>query len=220
LDLPKEKDEFFELYSSINSLLEDLQVNIKERESVKEALRVSEEKLRMILESSPDSIAVTDMGGHLIECNQATLDLHGFSTKEEVIGNNSFNLIAKQDQERAMKNTKKTLEKGIVKNLEYTLLKKDGKEFLGELSAVVIKDISGNPVSFVAITKDITDRKKAEEKLHKTITDLQRFNRLSVGRELQMIELKREVNDLLQSMGRQEKYEIPTSENVENKKGG
>ena len=119
-----------------------------------------------------------------------------------------------------MKNIMKTLENGLIKNLEYTLLKKDGKEFLGELSAAVIKDVSGNPVSFVAITKDITDRKEAEEKLHKTITDLQRFNRVSVGRELQMIELKREVNDLLHSMGRQEKYKIPTSENIENKKGG
>lgn len=63
------------------------------------------------------------------------------------------------------------------------------------------------------------DRKQAEEKLHKTLGDLERFNRLAVGREQQMIELKREVNDLLRSLGRQEKYRIPTLENDKNIRG-
>jgi hypothetical protein len=56
----------------------------------------------------------------------------------------------------------------------------------------------------------------AEEKLHKTLSDMERFNRLAVGREQQMIELKLEVNNLLRSLGRQEKYRITTSENDKN----
>ncbi len=45
---------------------------------------------------------------------------------------------------------------------------KDGKEFSAELSASIINDLSGEPVAFVAITKDITERKKAEENMQKS----------------------------------------------------
>ncbi len=66
---------------------------------------------------------------------------------------------------------------------------------------------------------EIAERKKAEHALKKSMTDLERFNRIAVGRELQMIELKREVNELLQSMDRKEKYRISTLGNSLNKKG-
>jgi PAS domain S-box-containing protein len=93
------------------------------------------------------------------------LQVHGFSSKEQIIGKNSLMFIAKKDHKRAMDNLKKTLGQGLVKNVEYTLLTKDGKEFPGELSASVIKDISGKPIAFVALTKDITERKYADEKI-------------------------------------------------------
>ena len=54
----------------------------------------------------------------------------------------------------------KTLEAGSTKNVECTLLKKDGQEYPAELSASLIRDASGNPQSIVAITRDITERKR------------------------------------------------------------
>lgn len=62
----------------------------------------------------------------------------------------------------------------------------------------------------MTLRTEITERKRAEEALQKTMRDLKRFNRLAVGREHRMIELKREVNDLLHSMGRQQKFETPS----------
>ncbi len=137
--------------------------DITERKRAEEALRESEEKLRRVLDSSPNAITVTDLNGNIIECNQVTLDQHGYSSKDEVIGRSAFEFIAKKDHGRAMENLKKTLEEGSVRNIEYTLLTKDGREFPAELSASVIKDASGNPISFVAITKDITERKRIDE---------------------------------------------------------
>jgi len=52
-----------------------------------------------------------------------------------------------------------------VKDIEYTLLTKDGREFPAELSAAVLSDGSGIPIGFIGITKDITERKKMEEQL-------------------------------------------------------
>ena len=137
--------------------------DITERKKAEKEVIESEEKLRRILDSSPDAITVTDLNGNIIECNQATSMMHGFN-KKELIGKNALELFSPKDLERAKESLKKTLESESVKNLEYTLLTKDGQEFPAELSACLIRDASGNPLSFVAITKDITERKKAEER--------------------------------------------------------
>jgi PAS domain S-box-containing protein len=131
-------------------------------------LRESEEKLRAILASSPNAIAVTDLNGNVIECNQAALKIHGFSSKKEAIGQNAFIYVAEKDRDRAKHNMVKTLEQGSVVNVEYTLLTRDGREFPAELSASVLRDASGNPIGFVAVIKDITERKLMEDALLKS----------------------------------------------------
>ena len=148
-------------------------LDITEHKRAEEMLRQSREKLKMTIESSPDAITVTDLKGNITECNQITLDLHGFSTKEELIGKSAFGIISPKDRERALENMKKTLKQGSVKNLEYTFLTKDGHEFPAELSASVILDSSGKPTAFVAITKNITERKRAEEARHKAHNELE-----------------------------------------------
>ena len=55
---------------------------------------------------------------------------------------------------------------------------------------------------------DITDRKKAEQKIKDKFDELSRFRRLAVGREQKMIELKKELNELLIQLGRDPKYKI------------
>jgi two-component system cell cycle sensor histidine kinase/response regulator CckA len=53
---------------------------------------------------------------------------------------------------------------GFVKNLECTLLRKDGSTFIGESNAALIRDIDGEPIAAIAITRDITERKMLEER--------------------------------------------------------
>jgi PAS domain S-box-containing protein len=139
--------------------------DITERRKAEEALRESEEKLRRTIESSPDAIILTDLAGSVIECNQAALDMYGFSEKQEVIGKAGFQFISARDYEKAMESMNAILENGSAKNIEYTLLNKDGKEILVDVSASVIRDASGEPKYLVAITRDITERKRMEEAL-------------------------------------------------------
>lgn len=136
-----------------------------ELKGTERALRESREKLQNVLASSPDAITVSDLKGNIIECNQATLDLHGFSSKDEIIGKNAFDFIAPKDHKRALENMKKTIKEDFVKDVEYTFLNKDGSEFPAELSASIIRDSAGRHTSFVAITKDITERRRAEKAL-------------------------------------------------------
>jgi len=158
------KDHLSRLVPTVRRALGEAEEHIKLRQA-KEALRESEEKLRNILRSSPSAITVSDLDGNIIECNQVTLDMHGYSAKEELLGKSAFNLIAPKDHRRAAENLKKTVEQGCLKDLEYTFLAKDGRHFPGGLSVSVIQDSSGKPTSFVATTKDLTERKRAEQKI-------------------------------------------------------
>jgi hypothetical protein len=68
--------------------------------------------------------------------------------------------------------------------------------------------IAGVVVTFV----DITERRHAEEKLRAHAQELERFNRLAVGRETRMIDLKKEINDLLGRLNEQPRYELDFEE--------
>ncbi len=56
--------------------------------------------------------------------------------------------------------------------------------------------------------KNISDRKQTEQQLHEQLIELQQFNRVAIGRELKMIDLKKEINDLLEVSGKPSKYKI------------
>jgi two-component sensor histidine kinase len=63
------------------------------------------------------------------------------------------------------------MKEGITRNLEYTLLRKDGDRFIGEIDTAVILDAYGKPVSFIATTRDITQRKHMQDELEASIRE-------------------------------------------------
>jgi PAS domain S-box-containing protein len=143
--------------------------DVTERKRMEGALQNSEEKLRKMFESATDGISVTDLKGIITEANQRTVEMHSFSSKDELRGKSALELIAPRDHKRIAANMKKIIKQGAIRGVEYTLLRADGSEFPGELSTSVLKDASGNLVGYVTIARDITKRKETEEAL-----DLQR----------------------------------------------
>jgi len=59
------------------------------------------------------------------------------------------------------------------------------------------------------LEKEVLEHKRAEEKLISRNKELELYNEVTVGRELKMIELKKEINDLLEKFGEKPKYKIP-----------
>jgi PAS domain S-box-containing protein len=153
------------LIQQVKEYAQHLEEKVEERTK---DLRKSEEKTRSIFAASPDAITATDLNGSIVECNEQTLRMHEYSSKQELIGQSAFKLIAEKDQQKAVENMKRTFEQGYVKNVEYTFVTKTGREFPAELSSSIVLDASQNPLGFVAITKDITERKRMEKKLFKS----------------------------------------------------
>lgn len=66
----------------------------------------------------------------------------------------------------------------------------------------------GHIIGVIHSVRDITSQKQAEHELQRTVEVLERFNRMAVGREMRMVELKREVNDIATSNGQDQPYDL------------
>jgi len=153
--------------------------DITQRKEAEEALRESRERLRKMFESVTDGISVVDLNGVITETNQRTVKMHGFKSRDELLGRSAFELVAPRDHDRITANMRKAVKQGTARSEEYTLLKADGSEFPGELSSSILKDASGRWIGHVTIARDITERKRAEEALKKAQEQLIRSEKLA-----------------------------------------
>ncbi|MBU4446075.1 MAG: response regulator [Candidatus Marinimicrobia bacterium] len=88
--------------------------------------------------------------------------------------------------------------KGDIDSLEKdtVLISKEKTEIFIDLNAKPIRNDEGVTSGFVFIFRDITERKQAESELYERLRELENFQRVTVGRELRMIELKEKIKDL------------------------
>jgi len=133
-----------------------------ERKGSEEALRKSEEKLQQLFKSATDGIFTLDLNGAYTELNDRMLEMLGVGSKDEILGKNYFEFFNANDINTAIVEMQRTLDQGTVMHLEYTSLRADFSEFDAELTGALLRDASDNPVGFVGILRDITERKKIE----------------------------------------------------------
>lgn len=142
------------------------------------ALRLSEEKFAKVFRSSPDWIAITTLSdGRFIEVNDAFLVITGY-TRDEVIGRPSSEIgLWVNPQERRMM-VEALRERGIIRDHEAMFRMKSG-EVRTMLRSAEIIDLEGVEC-MVSVTRDITDRKRAEEEIRNLNEKLaQRVNELT-----------------------------------------
>ncbi|MEI7663138.1 MAG: PAS domain S-box protein [Bacteroidota bacterium] len=175
-------------------------------------LQQSEERFRHVSSTISDisySCKVNEKGEYAIDwIFGASEQITGYTTSEIMAMGCWGKLVEDEDAGSFQKNVN-GLSAGSSANCELRLRHRDGRIVWIASSAecVAIQDDKGPFVIYGAMV-DITKRKLAEEELNATIDELQRFHRLTVGREVTMIELKKEVNELLREAGKDERYRI------------
>ncbi len=127
------------------------------------ALRESEALYRNLVEISPDVITLTDLNGTIRFTSQSSLALHNFKSLDELVGKNAFDMIAPEDQQRALENAQVVFETGEIRQVEYTLIQGNGHRVPIEINVSRIQDRYGNPSGFIGVTRSISDRKQLEE---------------------------------------------------------
>jgi PAS domain S-box-containing protein len=131
-------------------------------------IREKEEMYETLVRTTTDAVTVTDLQGTSPEASPRAAQLFGDGSPEELLGKSSFELIAPEDQTKALGNFKLTLKEGFIRLAEYTFLRKDGTRFVGEFDSAVVRDAGGSPKGFIATAKDVTERRRAEEALRRS----------------------------------------------------
>jgi len=129
--------------------------------------RAEEELIRLssAVKTSVDSIVIMDVGGKIIDVNEAAVKMYGADDKGDLIGQDILDFIAPEQRERGLAGIEFVLEKGYDMSLGYDAITKDGRRIPVELSAAVMKDAHDKSIGIVIIARDITERKRAEEAL-------------------------------------------------------
>lgn len=131
-------------------------------EDITERKRMEEELIRLsnAVKMSTDSIVITDMDAKILDVNEATLRMYGVNEKKELIGKNSFDIIAPEDRKKASDFLKDVLQKGSQKIQQFTVIAHDGTKKIVELSLGIMKDSDSKPVGLVAISRPIVESPK------------------------------------------------------------
>ena len=137
--------------------------DITERKRMENMIRASEEKLRFMFESIDDCIVVTDLNGNIVDENRAGVRMFGYKSKAEFIGTNSLACISGKDRDAAIFSLLSTFKEGKGSTKDFTLVRKDGDNFEGEISTALLRDGTGNPSGFICVIRDITVRKRIDQ---------------------------------------------------------
>ena len=138
---------------------------------MEEKLRENERKLQTFFSAILDGLIITDMNGVIIDANEAAAHIGRYENIEDIIGRNGLDFVTEDDREKVAKALSSVLSDPKRKHsevIEYIAQDKDGNPFYGESSAVVIRDGSGAAFGMIFVTRDITERKKAEEALRES----------------------------------------------------
>ena len=124
------------------------------------ALRASEEHYRRLIDILPDAICLISPQGRLISVNSQAVAMLGYDSPAELLNKSVFELIPAGE---GIKADVSLLKNRIIRNVEHTMLKKNGEPFQVELSATVTSDKEGQTAGLVCVARDITKRKQAEK---------------------------------------------------------
>ncbi len=160
---------------------------------------------RSLIEASLDPLVTISADGKITDVNEATVNVTGVP-REKLIGTDFAKYFTEPEKARA--GYQLVFSQGTVTDYPLTIRHRDGKLTDVLYNASVYTDVNGKVLGLFAAARDITAQKKAEAQVAEQrarelerLAELERFQKLTVGRELKMIELKKEIEELKKRLG-------------------
>jgi PAS domain S-box-containing protein len=155
--------------------------DITERKRTESALRESQERFKAIVETTPECVKLVAIDGTLLHMNPPGLAMVGADCDEMVLGKNFYDFIASHDRER-FQTFNEAVCSGERGALEFDIVGLDGTARRMETHAAPLRMVDGNVVQ-LAVTRDITERTRAQEVLRQSE---ERLRTLADGLEIQV----------------------------------
>jgi len=127
-------------------------------------LKNSETRYRGLFENVVDGVYIASRAGELVAANPALVEMLGYDSTEDLksVGNTTMLYVNPIDRERVFARLEA---QSVVKNFEYRLRRKDGREIVVLENARAVYDDDGNIVAHEGTITDITERKRAETRV-------------------------------------------------------
>lgn len=138
--------------------------DITEQREAYETLKQQELRLSTILQSEPECVKVVSPDGILVEMNPAGLQMIEADSPEEAVGRKVENLVNPLDLKYYQSIHNRALQ-GIKSSTRFRIIGLKGKERWMESTAVPLTNQSGEIISVLSVTRDISDKVISEEKL-------------------------------------------------------
>jgi PAS domain S-box-containing protein len=185
--------------------------DIASRQRTEDALRESQQMLQVIMDNIPMSVFWKDKDSVYLGGNKTFIQECGLENVEEIIGKNPMDLFNPSlangviDRDQQVISTNQPLF-----NAKYSHTRPDGTIGWRNASIIPLHDENRDAVGVLGVWRDITEQNRGEDRLKRTLEDMERFNQLMRGRERRTLELKEEINTLLVELGNPKKYRTTT----------
>ena len=179
--------------------------DVSDRVRMEAELRESEERYRNLFDNKHTVMLVIDPeNGDIIDANPAAELFYGWSTDIlKTMNIKEINTLSEDQVQEEMQNASLENRKHFqFRHRQASGETKDVEVYSGPIF------LEGRQLLY-SIVIDITERVRTERELDEKMQQLERFNEFAVGRELQMLRMKDEVNGLLEKLGQKKKYSAP-----------
>lgn len=152
-----------------------------ERRELERTLADHKQRLKMVIESEPECVKLQAADGTILDMNPAGLAIIEATRREDIVGKSAYGYVAPEWRAKYAEMTERVF-RGETATLEFRLISRSGAERWMKTHAVPLRDRDGSIWALLAFTRNVTDRRRAEEnerQHRRSVAHLQRA--LSMG---------------------------------------
>jgi PAS domain S-box-containing protein len=179
--------------------IRQLNVRLEERSRIAENL----------IKDAPDPLFVVDLNGKILQVNDAVSQLLGLRP-DEMLEQSLARFICAEEVQEFTRALREVVDRGVTRNAKLHPRNTRGEVIPSILNASALQDSDGHVVGAIGILHDmrgyervVRDLERSQLELQDKILDLQQFEEVVIGRELKMIQLEREIEELRKQLKRQ-----------------